>query len=233
MKKPNLRLRAIPTALTMLLSFCLLAGCEQSADPGKAPADQPPASQADPRTQGDHASHHQTHEEIAAATPTEQSLYQVESDWQTQTGKSIKLASLSGKPLVLAMVYASCKNACPRIIADMKQIQAEGEKKHPGAARFVLVSIDPEVDTPERLAELARKSQLNDQWLLLRGDADEVMELAALLGVKYRKISEQDYAHTNLITVLDKQGEIVHRQQGLGVDPSETVKALNTLQNAG
>ena len=210
-----------------LMCSLILTACP--ASPPKEPANHDVGHTAPSGAPMDHSQH----ASLEAAEPTDQSLYQLESKWQTQTGKTISLGELGGKPQVLAMVYASCKNACPRIIADMKRIQADSAKLSPNGIRLVLVSIDPEVDTPERLAELARKSQLGDQWLLLRGGSDEVMELAALLGVKYRKISAQDYAHTNMITVLNAKGEIVHRQQGLGVDPAQTLSALASLRPPG
>lgn len=206
-----------------LLCLALTAGCaDRGAEQEAGSHDSHAAHQPDSAESASHAGH----ESIEAAKASDQSLYQLESEWQTQTGTKVKLGAFGGKPLVLAMVYASCKNACPRIIADMKRIQAEAGK----GTQFALVSIDPEVDTPARLAELARKSKLDDQWLLLRGTPDDVLELAALLGVKYRKISAKDYAHTNLISVLDAKGEIAHRQQGLGVDPAQSIAALKALR---
>jgi protein SCO1/2 len=44
---------------------------------------------------------------------------------------------------------------------------------------------------------------------------NSVLERAALLGVKYRSVSKTVFAHSNLITVLNKKGEIVHQQEGL------------------
>ena len=208
-------MKAIPYLLTSLLfTSLLLAACDR---------------QTEEQATADAKMDHSHHESVAAAEPSDQSIYQLESRWQTQTGREVSLRTLGGKPQVLAMVYASCKNACPRIIADMKRIQADSEAKHKAGVRFVLVSIDPEVDTPQRLAALARKSQLDGQWLLLRGKPDDVLELAALLGVRYRKISDRDYVHSNLITVLNAKGEIVQRQQGLGVEPAATLAALDKL----
>lgn len=213
--------------LTLSIGLLLaLAAC-------KTPKPDPQASEQAAGAEHAQAAHssHAHHDDLKVAQATELSLYQLENSWQTHSGKTIKLAEFSGKPVLLAMVYASCKNACPRIIADMQRIQADVSKAHPNLANFVLVSIDPEVDTPARLAQLAQKSHLNAQWQLLRGDSNSVMELAALLGVQYRKISDKDYAHSNLITVLNAKGEIVHRQEGLGVDPAQTVQVLNQLMS--
>lgn len=208
-----------------LLLMLLLTGCAVGPKQETRTADPPTAGQHAP---SGHPAEH-AHQDIGLAQASDQSLYQLKSQWQTQEGKPFQLAALAGRPQVLAMIYSSCKNVCPQIIADMKRIQAAVSQPGPARVGFVLVSIDPEVDTPARLAALARKSGLDSHWRLLRGSPDDVLMLANLLGVKYRKIGAHDYAHTNLITVLDRKGEIVHRQEGLGVDPAQAVQALNAL----
>ena len=46
-------------------------------------------------------------------------------------------------------------------------------------------------------------------WTLLRGAPNDVLELAALLGVKFKKDLGGQFAHSNIITVLDANGEVV------------------------
>lgn len=195
-------------------------------------------SNSKPQTEQNHAEHaamdhskmdHSKHESMEAGTPSDLSIYNLESSWTNQDAQQVHLKDLGNKVQLIAMIYSSCKNACPRIIADMKRIEAEVEEKYKNQVNLVLVSIDPEVDTPEKLKTLAQKSHLEENWTLLRGEADDVLELAALLGVKYKKISETDYAHSNMISVLNPQGEIKHQQIGLGVEPQETLDAIQKL----
>ena len=63
----------------------------------------------------------------------------------------------------------------------------------------------------------------------MSGKPDDVLELAALLGVKYKEDSNGQFAHSNVITVLNAKGEIVHQQIGLNEDISETVQTLVKL----
>lgn len=184
--------------ILVLMTALLLAGC--SAAPEAPPA---PAAPAGPLP--------------------ETSIYNLPGSWQDQNGQEVTLEQLRGKVQLMALIYASCKGACPRIIADMKLL----EGLVPAEVEFVLVSIDPEVDTPERLRQLAAETELDERWRLLRGTPDQVLELAALLGVKYRKVSDTDYAHSNIITVLDEDGVVLHQQEGLGVDPAQSVKAAS------
>ena len=60
-------------------------------------------------------------------------------------------------------------------------------------------------------------------------DPQDVLELAALLGIKYKKEPTGQYAHSNLITLLDKNGEIVHQQPGLNTDPASMIAAVKKL----
>jgi protein SCO1/2 len=93
-------------------------------------------------------------------------------------------------------------------------------------ARFVLVSFDTERDTPAALRAYRAKLGLDDHWTLLRGSADDVQELAMLLGVKYRREASGDYSHSNLITVLNREGEIAHQREGLRGEIAPTAQAI-------
>ncbi len=155
----------------------------------------------------------------------ELSVYHLPGAWTDQNGKELTLEQLRGRVQLMALVYASCPQACPRIIADMKSIDADLQERHREGVELVLVSIDPETDTPERLRQLAAEQGLGPRWRLIRGDSQQVQELAAVLGVKYRKVSATDFAHSNLITVLDADGVVVHQQEGLGVERSRSVDA--------
>lgn len=69
---------------------------------------------------------------------------------------------------------------------------------------------------PQRLTDFAEENNLaEDKWTLLNGDQGDVLEIAALLGVKYKRISDTDFTHSNMISVLNKEGEIVHQRKKL------------------
>lgn len=156
------------------------------------------------------------------------SLFQLGSLWTTARGEEVPLSALGGRVQVLAMVYTHCEHACPRIVSDMRSVRREiGDTG--GRVGFALVSLDPERDDAKQLAEFAEQTGLGEDWLLLRAEDDAVRELAAALGVRYRRVGERDFVHSNLISVLDPEGVVVHRQVGLGVDPERTVAAIRKL----
>lgn len=179
-------------------------------------------------TSEDHTAHAQM--KMASGEPTDESIYNVSSVWQNRYGHEVTLDSLRGKVQVVAMVYTHCEFACPRILADMRRIRDRLSEEELNSTNFVIVSIDPERDTPERLQNFAAENDLSDEhWTLLNGDQGDILELAALLGVKYKRISKTDFTHSNMISVLNKKGEIVHQRKKLGDDPVAIVEAIQKL----
>ena len=93
--------------------------------------------------------------------------------------------------------------------------------------RYVLVSIDPLVDTPERLKKFAAENEMNaDQWLFLQGTEDSVRDFANILSVKYKKINPMDFSHSNIISVFDKEGVLQYQKEGLGLENDEIVNQI-------
>ena len=166
----------------------------------------------------------------AAGQTSDKSLYQLESQWTTDARQQIMLADLKGRPQVVVMFFASCQYACPIIVNDLKRIEAALPAEMRSRVGFTLVTFDTRRDTPEVLAEFRATRQLPAKtWTLLRGEPGDVLELAALLGVKYKQDARGLFAHSNVMTILNAQGEIVHRQIGLNQDIQETVHLLQKL----
>jgi protein SCO1/2 len=163
---------------------------------------------------------------------SEESIFNLTSIWNTEEGETIQLEDLKGKILVMVMIYTTCKAACPRLVADMRNIESQIPKDNLKDLRFVLVSIDPENDTPEKLKAFAIENFMNDdQWTFLQGTESGVREFANVLAVKYKQISPMDFSHSNIISVFNPNGELMHQQEGLGVDNKETIQTIINLTN--
>ncbi|MEN2487475.1 SCO family protein [Flavobacterium sp. B11] len=156
------------------------------------------------------------------------SIYNLPSKWTTQNGKDIELKSLRGNVLVMVMIYTSCKAACPRLVADMRDIESKLEKKTKQHVKLILVSIDPKTDTPERLKSFAIENKMNQApWIFLRSSEENTREFAAVLAVNYKQISPIDFSHSNIISVFNPEGELVFQQEGLGVNNEKTIETIN------
>ena len=169
--------------------------------------------------------------ETAATAPlTDKSLYQLESTWTSDVGKDVKLGVLRGRPQIVAMFFTTCEYACPIIVENMKAIEKAMPENLRGQVDFLLVSFDVERDTVEALKDYRAKKELaTTHWTLLRGKEDDVRELAALLGINYQRDAKGRFSHSNVISVLNAEGELVFQQTGLNKGAKETVAAIEKM----
>lgn len=158
------------------------------------------------------------------------SVHDLPGSWRDQDGREREIVSLRGKVQVVAMVYTSCTHTCPTIVAEMQRLQAALPAEERSRVGFVLVSLDPARDTPTQLAKFAASFRLAPAaWTLLTGDDEQVREMAALLGIRYRAEEDAQISHSNTYLVLDADGRITHRQDGVG---SGTGPALARIRGA-
>lgn len=163
---------------------------------------------------------------------TDKSLYQLDSLWNSADGRKLTLAELKGRPQVVTMFFARCELACPVLVHDVKRIEAALPPELRGKVGFVLVSFDSERDTPEVLRGYRERQELNPaSWTLLQGRPDDVLELGALLGIKFKKDAQGQFAHSNVITVLNPGGEIVYQLNGLNLDVTPAISAIQKTVN--
>jgi protein SCO1/2 len=166
-------------------------------------------------------------EDFEAAEFSDKSIYQLTGNWTDQNNKPVHLGKYQGKKVVLAMFFASCTYACPIILNDMQKIEKSLSNEKLAETQFVFLSIDPERDTPEKLLQYAKRKNLDlNRWSLLTGKNDDILEIAALLGFKFRKEANGDFSHTNMITLLNEKGEIAFQLIGLNQDVKEFIKKI-------
>ena len=168
----------------------------------------------------------------AAAALSERSVYQLDASWTDDGGKPLQLRELQGVQ-VLTFFYTNCEAACPLTVKALQMLardEASGVGKHTG---FVLISVDPERDSVEALHQYRRTMQLDkDHWKLLRGSDADVRKLAALLGFNYEQVASGEFVHSNLVTVLNPRGEVVHQQNAVSGDRAELADAIRRARSA-
>lgn len=166
-------------------------------------------------------------EDMSEGKYSDKSIYQLTGSWTDQNNNTIQLGKFQGKKVVLAMFFASCTYACPIILNDMQKIEKNLSKENLLNTQFVFVSIDPDRDSPDKLLQYAKGKNLDlNRWTLLTGKNDDILELAALLGFKFRKDTNGDFSHTNMITLLNEKGEIAFQLIGLNQDIKEIIKKM-------
>ncbi len=151
------------------------------------------------------------------------SIFNLSSEWRNQNNIKLHLKDLKGKTLVVVMIYTSCQSACPILISKMKQIEQKIDRNLIKNINMVLVSIDPETDTPDHLKEFATNNNMdNPQWIFLTSNEIDTREFANVLAMKYKKISPIDFSHSNIITIFNPSGQLVTQEEGLEIN-SESI----------
>jgi protein SCO1/2 len=92
------------------------------------------------------------------------------------SGRPFGSRELAGRVWIASFVFTRCETVCPRVTARMARIQDRARGLEP-AVHLVSFSVDPEHDTPARLAEYARGHRANPRmWTFLTGPLGAVQE---------------------------------------------------------
>lgn len=121
-----------------------------------------------------------------------------------RSGKSIQSQDLRGEPYIACFFFSTCPGTCTRQSNQMQLLQNKFKGK---PIKFVSISVDPEIDTPDVLSEYADKFQANkDRWLFLTGDMGYIIRIGTekffLSGVEKR-------GHPDKFCLVDAQGDLV------------------------
>ena len=159
-----------------------------------------------------------------------ESIYQLGASLRDRTGARAGLDVFRGHPVIISMFYAPCPDACPLLIEEIRQLESGLPAAVRADLRVVLVSLDPERDTPEALDRLARaRGVRGERWRLLAGEDDAVREVAAVLGIKFRRLPDGSINHSTVITLLDRAGRIDARIDGLGQSKADLAARLRAM----
>lgn len=159
-----------------------------------------------------------------------ESLYQLTSVWTDHNGEQKSLKAFSGQPVIITMGYTGCAHACPLIISKIKSIEKELKIK---SYKVVFLSFDTIKDRPADLKKYLQKKELDSKvWNLMSATKeDTVREMANVLGINYKDVGDGDFVHSNVITALDKNGNVLSKVDNLNADISELVKKLNEAES--
>ena len=143
-------------------------------------------------------------------------------------GKPRTLADFRGKAVVLFFGFTHCPDVCPTTLADaaavMKQLGKDADR-----VQVLMVTVDPERDTPEVLAKYV--PAFDPRFLGLYGDAAATQRAAKEFKIHYEKRKAGDsYSvdHSGQSYVLDPQGRLrlFVRHDRIALDLAEDLRAL-------
>ncbi len=174
---------------------------------------------------------HQHHgAELSAEQFSADSLYQLQSQWKTNLDNRFVFGSQKGQTNIVSMFYTTCTAVCPVLVQNLKRIERHLANVGIPKPHFILVTFDPVRDTEKILNRYAKQHVLTpDGWTLLRGSEEDTLELSVLLGMKYRADGSSGFSHSNIISVLDEDGKIIHQHIGIKLSDADISEISSAL----
>ena len=148
----------------------------------------------------------------------------------------VSLSDYRGQAVALYFGYASCPDVCPVSLANM----ATAFQRLPPEARDrvqgIFISVDPERDTPQVLAEYAQA--FHPDIVGVTGPIPELQKVSRQYGAIFAKVEMEDSAmgyamdHSSVIYVVRPDG-VVHSLVQHGTPPAEIAGSLQEALRAG
>ncbi len=121
-------------------------------------------------------------------------------------------ADLSGKVVLLTSIYACCPLACPVLLAETRLAVDALPPELRKDLVVLAVTMDPERDTPEKLADLAETFAAGPEWRFLTGSSARVNAVLDDMGVERQRNAETgEIDHNSVVLLLDRRGKLAYR----------------------
>lgn len=144
-----------------------------------------------------------------------------------RSGKTVHLAELKGKVLVISWVFTRCPRGCAAVIAKLTKLQKEFADE-PGL-HFLSFTLDAD-DTPEMMKKFADNLGIKDDanWWFLNGEKDAVRKFMTSQA-QFRPVQDMPeadrlspddkYIHDLRVAVIDHLGHVRGLADILNPDP--------------
>ncbi|MBE9567403.1 MAG: SCO family protein [Proteobacteria bacterium] len=147
--------------------------------------------------------------------------------------RKFKLENLKNKWSIMFFGYTHCPDVCPMTLTTLQQLSKLFTRENLTPPQVILVTVDPQRDTPEVLDEYV--GYFDKDFVAATGDLSEVQKLASELGIYFKKaagasgdVDADDYAmdHTTSFIVFNPQAEVAAYLK----QPHEAARILEDLR---
>lgn len=184
----------LKSSLLATLATAAIAAAAIVAAPAVAAPQDPHAGHGHPAAgHGAAADPHAAHRAMAAAGAAEAAEAAEAADGLsipdvpvvTQDGRHVHFYRdlVAGKTVAMNFVFTTCTTICPPMGAYFGRLQEELGDRLGRDVHLISVSVDPETDTPERMADWGARFGARDGWTLVTGEVHDVERLLKALGV--------------------------------------------------
>jgi protein SCO1/2 len=154
-----------------------------------------------------------------------------------QQGRPFSSNDVAGRVAVYSFVYTNCPDTCPLLTATMASVQEQlrAQGLLGSKVQMVSITVDPDRDTPQVLAEYAARFRADlDAWRFLSGDREAVFEMLAGFRLNTVEVARSFAGadvipHSNRFAIADARGDVRANLLGDQVAPDDVVRTIRRL----
>jgi protein SCO1/2 len=174
--------------------------------------------------------------------PLDQDLTRTQNTFLNQDSVKVQFPKIiKDKITLIAMVYTHCPDICPMTTHNMHLVEQKLHDNLKGKVKFVVISFDPNRDTPAVLKKFAEIRDFSfDKWTMLSGDEQNTKEVMLKFGIKaipadssYDTDGELSYnvIHTDRISLIDQEGKLRANYKGSTANIDMILEDIKYLGN--
>jgi protein SCO1/2 len=174
--------------------------------------------------------------------PLDQDITRTQNTFLNQDSVKVEFPKIiKDKITLMAMVYTHCPDICPMTTHNMYLVQQRLPDKLKDKVKFVVISFDPNRDTPAVLKKFAEIRDITfDNWTLLSGDEQNTKEVMLKFDIKailadstYDEYGELSYnvIHTDRISLIDQNGRLRSNYKGSTANLDMILEDIKYLSN--
>jgi len=126
-------------------------------------------------------------------------------------GSSKSLSDFRGKVVLIFFGFVNCPDVCPTTLLELSKVYKALTPAEQARVQVVLISVDPERDSLEKLRNYV--TFFNPNFIGLTGTPEQIADVARRYGVFYQKSqikspTEYNVDHTASVFALDPMGQL-------------------------
>jgi protein SCO1/2 len=129
-----------------------------------------------------------------------------------EDGRPFTDKDVEGKVLIVDFFFTRCTSICPKMSAQMQQLQLQLNEPKYKDVLFLSHTVDPKHDTPEVLKAYAKRLEADPKrWKFLTGNAPDIYRqgnLGYLLSANADPSAAEQFVHSPQFVLVDKRHHI-------------------------
>ncbi|XBQ17498.1 MAG: SCO family protein [Oceanicaulis sp.] len=151
-----------------------------------------------------------------------------------QDGETVTEEDFKGKAMLIYFGFTYCPDVCPFSLQIMGAALDQLSEAERARIQPILISVDPERDTPESLEDYVSSPSFPEGLIGLTGTPEQVRQAARAYRVHYAKVENESFTeytvdHSSIIYLMDENGEFADVFPTSATNPDELAGRLEAF----